>query len=464
MRKTRRHLTYRSSGKAGLVSVIVATRDRPQQLMRLLRSVRRQTYSRIEIIVVNDAHNSDIADLAKRYSVNEIIRTRSVGAAAAFNRGFLSSKGEFVIFSDDDQEWDRTMITKLVKTLKAHPSRVYAYCGFRNVEREREYTLGLLQFDPERILHDNYISGTSLIRRRKFIEAGMFDPSLKRLIDWDLWLSLLERGEEGILVPEVLFKHVHLSGPWISDDSNPNSLPFAIAHKLVEGKHSAFIESRHIENLMRADDPLVTLLKIYWTRSDLQNAFPEVKGGEYNRLIEWAGNTVATVPKETPINWLLKHSSWFTTNPRMLVPKDTIERYMSMEKEWSHFEASRSKLEGDISSAKVLIDAHTRELGAMKNELQTARTQLAELGVRMQELIVMRHELQGANIQLDEKLKNSEMQLDKARIEIENIRSSFGYRFMRFYASRIDRLCPNGTRRGRVRRRLVASLRARGRA
>jgi glycosyltransferase involved in cell wall biosynthesis len=343
MRKTHRQLSSSSSGRAGLVSVIVATRDRPQQLVRLLKSIHRQTYKRMETIVVDDVHDSNVTDLAKRYFVDTLVRTRGVGAAAAFNRGFLSSKGEFVIFSDDDLEWDRKMITKLVQALKAHPLRAYAYCGFRNVEGERECILGLLEFDPERISYGNYISGTSLIRRRKFIEVGMFDSSLKRLIDWDLWLSLLERGEEGVLVPEVLFEHVHLGGPRISDDNNPNSLPYAIAHQQVERKHSAFIQSRRIENLMRE-------------------------------------------------------------NARL---------------------ASES---ADLRSRLVMATEQNERLISENNDLRI-------------------------------RLSTAQQQLDKTGKEIEDIRSSFGYRVMRLYASRIDGLCPDGTRRGRVRKRLVARLR-----
>jgi glycosyltransferase involved in cell wall biosynthesis/regulator of replication initiation timing len=426
MRKIRRQLSSSSSERAGLVSVIVATRDRPNQLVRLLKSIRRQTYKRLEIIVVNDAHDSDVTDLAKRYFVNKVVQTRNVGAAAAFNRGFLSSKGEFVIFSDDDLEWDRMMITKLVKALKAHPLRAYAYCGFRNVEGEREYTLGLVEFDPQRIFYGNYISGTSLVRRRKFVEVGMFDSSLKRLIDWDLWLSFLEGGEEGVLVPEILFKHVHLGGPRISDDSNPNSLPYAIAYQLVERKHSALMKSK------RADDPLVTLLQIYWMRDDLQDAFPEVKSGEYQRLMEWAGNVVANNLNDVHLQPLTRYRDWFTRNPWRMVKNETVARFEEMQ--------------AQIPGLRDHISQVESENARLVSEITDLRSRLATL--------------QAHNTTFSAEWKKTEEQLDKTRKEIEDIRSSFGYRVMRFYASRIDGICPDGTRRGRVRKRLVASLRA----
>lgn len=49
-------------------------------------------------------------------------------------------------------------------------------------------------------------------------------------------------------------------------------------------------------------------------------------------------------------------------------------------------------------------------------------------------------------------------QLNRNRSELEQIRSSFGYAFMKFYSSRIDRLFPNGTSRGEFRKVVTASV------
>jgi hypothetical protein len=47
-----------------------------------------------------------------------------------------------------------------------------------------------------------YIHTTSLIRRDHFVG---FDPSLKRFQDWDLWLTMMEKGDHGYYLPEILF-------------------------------------------------------------------------------------------------------------------------------------------------------------------------------------------------------------------------------------------------------------------
>jgi len=51
----------------------------------------------------------------------------------------------------------------------------------------------------------NYIDVTSLLRREDF---PRFDESLKKFQDWDLWLSIAQKGKTGICVPKVLYKKI----------------------------------------------------------------------------------------------------------------------------------------------------------------------------------------------------------------------------------------------------------------
>jgi hypothetical protein len=60
---------------------------------------------------------------------------------------------------------------------------------------------------------------------------------------------------------------------------------------------------------------------------------------------------------------------------------------------------------------------------------------------------------------LETSLADRDAAIQRLEAERDNIRSSFGYKIMKFYASRIDRICPEGTRRSEVRKLVVVSLR-----
>jgi len=280
--------------KKGLVSVIVPTYNRPESLRRTLESIFRQSYRNLEVIVVDDGSEVDISRSVEGFPVRKVIRQKHAGANIARNRGFALSRGEYLFICDDDLELEPHLLRKLVRALKAKPRKAYAYCGFRVDGKVR----GMGRFDPERLRRKNYISGVSLIRRSKF--PG-FDPGIRRLQDWDLWLTMLERGEEGVQVPEVLFETTLRNSPSISDDSNPSGWTYAHAYRVVARKHK----------LSHVPKPLEALVRVYDSRQDLQEAYPEVKCGDYTQLIAWAYHVITRGVSDEAFGDLLEYKKTY---------------------------------------------------------------------------------------------------------------------------------------------------------
>jgi GT2 family glycosyltransferase len=88
-----------------MISVIVATRDRPAQLARCLDSLLRQRYARFEVIVVdNDPATDETRRLVRHQYFGDVTYTREYrrGLANAHNRGLAVARGRIVAFTDDD--------------------------------------------------------------------------------------------------------------------------------------------------------------------------------------------------------------------------------------------------------------------------------------------------------------------------------------------------------------------------
>lgn len=109
------------------------------------------------------------------------------------NEGFaaLGVQSDFVLFSDDDINWSKTGIARLVAALDAHPDAAYALGAYEMGGR----IYCDHQFDPQALRRRNLASTMSLIRRPLF--PG-FDPEIKRLQDWDLWLTMAAKGHYGV--------------------------------------------------------------------------------------------------------------------------------------------------------------------------------------------------------------------------------------------------------------------------
>jgi glycosyltransferase involved in cell wall biosynthesis len=193
-----------------LVSVIVPTRDRPDLLANAIRSALGQSYDTIEICIVDDGSDPPVTlapDLAADERVHLTRVESSIGPAAARNLAIEQSRGELLAFLDDDDEWLPDKTARQVASLTADVAGVQ--CGW-----EFHDDLGLvftfvpdLERDLPRLLLERPAMAPSsvLLRRSAFDTAGGFDPSLRRMEDWDLWLRVADRYCLS-LVPDVLVR------------------------------------------------------------------------------------------------------------------------------------------------------------------------------------------------------------------------------------------------------------------
>ncbi|MAG28664.1 hypothetical protein CL632_00760 [bacterium] len=177
------------------ISIIIPVYNHTKELVKCLESIKNQTSKDYEVIVVDDGSDELIQKLER---VDLLIRQENKGAPSARNRGFKESIGRYVIFCDADVVMKPDMLAKMSKTLDENPDVSYVYSSFKFGWKKFK----LWEFDADKLKEMPYIHTTSLIRREHF--TG-FDESLKRLQDWDLWLSMLEKGNVGKWINEMLF-------------------------------------------------------------------------------------------------------------------------------------------------------------------------------------------------------------------------------------------------------------------
>lgn len=189
-----------------LISVIIPVYNHYSELFRTLKNLFQQSVSKrdLEVIVVDDG--SEFPGVRQDQELLKIalpgvkfFKIEHKGAAAARNFGFEKSSGRFVIFWDADLEADRSFLEKLLAALEKYPQAGYAYSSFYFGWKK----FPARPFDADQLRKNNFIPMSSLIKREVF---ASFDETLDKFQDWDLWLTLLERNQTGVWVPEFLFK------------------------------------------------------------------------------------------------------------------------------------------------------------------------------------------------------------------------------------------------------------------
>lgn len=198
------------------VSIIVRTyRGRTTFLKQALQSLIRQTYTNIQIVVVEDggdhqqAHVQRMADIA-RGTGKEILylSAEKVGRSATGNIGLQHASGDYMGFLDDDDLFFRDHVETLVaavsaaetdaayglawaiKTRKAGNANGYLETAVvRPKGYERAFTYALLE--TENIFPIQSI----LFRRALYDRHGGFDITLDQLEDWNLWLRYADGAD-----------------------------------------------------------------------------------------------------------------------------------------------------------------------------------------------------------------------------------------------------------------------------
>lgn len=213
-----------------LVSVVVPTYGRPELLARSLRSVEAQTYEPVELVVVDDHSPDPVAPVVESldqdaFEVVELHRhEENSGANAARNTGIEAADGRYLAFLDDDDEWDRRYLERVVSRFEAAPPEVgLVTVGAVVVDGDRGIR-GELRPEVAGDGLDALLSGEVVgsfsrfaVRSRAVEAVGRPDERLPNWQDWE-WQFRLGLAFEFASVPEPLVRRRVATHGQLTDD------------------------------------------------------------------------------------------------------------------------------------------------------------------------------------------------------------------------------------------------------
>ena len=120
------------------VSVIIPTYNRQKLLPKAIKSVLNQTFKNFELIIVDDGLTDNTKEIIKEFQKRDprikYIWQENFGAPAGpKNTGIKNSKGEYIAFLDDDDEW---LPEKLERVIEIPPKTIHA---LKNIGKETLY-------------------------------------------------------------------------------------------------------------------------------------------------------------------------------------------------------------------------------------------------------------------------------------------------------------------------------------
>jgi GT2 family glycosyltransferase len=203
-------------------SVVVAAYNTAGTIGEAIESVRRQTRSDWELVVVDDGSDDGTADIVEAVAdprIRLIRQPRNLGPAAARNRGISVAQAPLVCTLDSDDLWLPWYLETMGKTLDSAPAAAVA-CTDAWVLDEATGRVGrtsvLAPQDPPQpvpedrktflaaLLQRNFIYNSVAVRRDSLLAVGGYDERLWVGEDWELWLRLAAAGHRFVRVPQLL--------------------------------------------------------------------------------------------------------------------------------------------------------------------------------------------------------------------------------------------------------------------
>ena len=203
-----------------LVSVIVPACNAEKVLGDALASAQQQTYRELEIIVVDDGSTDGTGEVARRFAAADgrirLLQQANGGSAAARNAALGNAHGEWIAFLDADDVWLPTKIESQLRLWQSDPAANFLFANYWNWDGQRDISVQYSRrrkFPKGNVLRELIYWGlfrtsTVMVRRETLDRAGLFDPELRNVHDWDLWLRIGETGfwARGVWEPQVRYR------------------------------------------------------------------------------------------------------------------------------------------------------------------------------------------------------------------------------------------------------------------
>jgi glycosyltransferase involved in cell wall biosynthesis len=186
------------------VSVVIPAYNSARYISQALDSVKAQTFSEYEVIVVNDG-SQDRDELERIIHSHPLpivyLSQENKGVSAARNAAIRIAKGEFYAQLDADDQWMPDYLDVQLKTLADNPDVALVYPNATIIGDEVEAEVEFMKLSPsegevcfETLVTQQCVVMTCVTARMSAIrDAGLFDEELRSCEDFDLWLRVAKK-------------------------------------------------------------------------------------------------------------------------------------------------------------------------------------------------------------------------------------------------------------------------------
>jgi GT2 family glycosyltransferase len=413
------------------VSLILTCYNLGQYLDAAVDSVLAQTCQDFEIVIIDDGSTDpETVALLRSYDRprTRVVRIENRGLSGARNEGIRQTSGAYVCTLDADDLLEHTHFEKSAAVLDGDSSIAFVSHWLRTFgDEERDWTPTSAEFPA--LLDMNTINGAALVRRDALLAVGGYDESMRHgCEDWDLWISMVERGLRGVILPEVLFFYRRRADS-MSRVMMKGETHVALYRYLIE-KHRPSFTAHLPALLLRRELDRATVLR---ESHDLELDWTTVLGPETERLRD--GLRVARRKLERLRAQqgrdveLARRQSIMTEMDTELARRQAI--MTEMDTELARRQSIMTEMDAELARRAQMIDEKEVALGQQQQAITEQVAELARRGDALADRTAQLAALDRRAAELGAELQRDRDGIAGLQREIQMLRGSFSWRFTR---------------------------------
>src|SRR4030095_10559337 len=126
----------------------------------------------------------------------------------ARNKAVSQSSGECFVVIDGSEDLPASHVAEALRTLMEDSTAAFAAASGGSLCGLPPYrSTAFPRIDAEQLVGSAWSIGGAVIRRQAFEEANGFDETLPALVDWDLLLTLTDKGLSGVRINSAVSRH-----------------------------------------------------------------------------------------------------------------------------------------------------------------------------------------------------------------------------------------------------------------
>ena len=200
------------------VSVVIPTYNHVKYLPYALDSVINQSYSNLEVIVIDDGSTDETAEVMKPYrsKINYFYKANG-GTPSALNLGLSVATGKYICWLSADDALMEHKVSKQVALMESDPSLGFSYTSFVviNANGTKQYVVNSVYYPNKqetvtKLMEGCFINGSSVMMKSSALKiVGNFDEGLSQAHDYDLWLRFFRHYSCGFIDEPLLAYRWH---------------------------------------------------------------------------------------------------------------------------------------------------------------------------------------------------------------------------------------------------------------